>query len=183
MVTIGLDLSMNSTGVCINTDSKKFKYFIISAKLTKKQANFVHDSVKLIDYHKVNPEGEYSQKEAIKTSNINMICRHISNIVSQYQPEIVNIEGVSFGSVGSAALIDLTGLNFMVRKMLLDKQIRFNIISPTQNKKFATGNGSADKNLMIDAWKRLDTNIKDIDEIKIDDLADAYFLSRFEFGS
>ena len=25
-------------------------------------------------------------------------------------------------------------------------------------------------------------NVKDINEIKIDDLADAYFLSRFEFG-
>ena len=70
-----------------------------------------------------------------------------------------------------------------VRKMLLDKQVSFNIISPTQNKKFATGNGSADKSLMIDAWKRLDTHIKDIDEIKIDDLADAYFLSRFEFSA
>lgn len=182
MITIGLDLSMNSTGVCVNIDSKEFKYYIISAKLTKKQANFQHANVKLIDYHKVNPEGEYSQKEAIKTQNINSICHFIENIVSHYHPDAVNIEGVSFGSVGSAALIDLTGLNFMVRKMLLDKQVSFNIISPTQNKKFATGNGSADKNLMIDAWKRLDTSVRDINEIKIDDLADAYFLSRFEFG-
>ena len=46
-----------------------------------------------------------------------------------------------------------------------------------QNKKIATGNGGADKDLMIDAWKRLDKSICDVDSIKIDDLADAFFLA------
>ena len=55
----------------------------------------------------------------------------------------------------------------------------FVIVSPTQNKKFATGNGSADKDLMVFSWKKIEKCISDITEIKIDDLADAYFLSNY----
>lgn len=181
MITIGADLSVNSTGICVNRDGV-FDYYIIASKLTKKQQAFVHPNVHIIHYQKDQPDGEYHVKEAIKTTNINRIINAIDYIVRKNHPDVVNIEGVSFGSVGSAALIDLTGLNYMLRKHLLDLNIPFNIISPTQNKKFATGNGSADKNMMVDAWKRLDSNIKGINEIKIDDLADAYFLSRFEFS-
>lgn len=184
MVTIGLDLSINSTGICINRDNV-CDYYIISSKLTKKQQNFTHSYVHLLEYHKVQPEGEYHEKEDVKTHNINRIVEMIKYIITHKSGpkpiDMVNIEGISFGSTGSAALIDLSGLNYMVRKMLIDNNIPFNIISPTQNKKFATGNGSAEKDIMIDAWKRLDRNISNIIEIKIDDLADAYFLSRFTF--
>lgn len=176
MISIGLDLSINSTGICINKDGK-CKYYIIASKLTKKQQEFDHKYVHLIQYDKLQPEGEYNVKETIKTNNINNIVLEIEKIIKKYKPDQVKIEGISFGSTGSAALIDLSGLNYMVRKMLIDNNIPFNIISPSQNKKFATGNGSAEKDVMIDAWKRLDKNISNITEIKIDDLADAYFLS------
>ena len=66
----------------------------------------------------------------------------------------------------------------MVRYMLTSLGIPFTIISPTSNKKNATGNGNADKDMMIDAWRRLDHSISDIQDIKIDDLADAFFLSQ-----
>ncbi len=181
MITIGLDLSINSTGVCINKDNTTFKYFIITSKLTKKQLVFKHRRLKLIGYNKQVSEGDYTEKEYIKTLNINKIVDEIEKIVKHYKPDAVNIEGISFGSTGSAALIDLSGLNYMVRKMLIEHNIKFNIISPTQNKKFATGNGSAEKDVMIDAWKKLDRDMNDIIDIKIDDLADAYFLSRFIF--
>ncbi len=179
MTTIGLDLSINSTGICINIDNQIFDYYIITPKLTKKQQLFSHKHVKLITYDKVIPEGEYSDKEFTKTFNINKIVIEIENVILKYSPDFVNIEGVSFGSTGSAALIDLSGLNYMVRRMLIEHDIKFQIISPTQNKKFATGNGSAEKDIMIDAWKKLDKNISNIKDIKIDDLADSYFLSRF----
>jgi Holliday junction resolvasome RuvABC endonuclease subunit len=48
-----------------------------------------------------------------------------------------------------------------------------------QNKKFATGIGNADKEHMIFSWLMIEKHLKDIKEIKIDDLADAYFLSNF----
>ena len=39
MKTIGLDLSINSTGICINTNGK-YKYYIICSKMTKKMKEF-----------------------------------------------------------------------------------------------------------------------------------------------
>lgn len=176
MTNIGLDLSINSTGVCVNKDGK-CSYYIITSKMTKKMQNFEHKYVKYILYNKQEVDGEYSEKETIKTNNINNIVLEIEKIIKKYKPDQVKIEGISFGSTGSAALIDLSGLNYMIRKMLIDNGVSFVIISPSQNKKFATGNGSAEKDVMIDAWKRLDKNIQDITEVKIDDLADAYFLS------
>ena len=64
--------------------------------------------------------------------------------------------------------------------VLKELEVNFNIISPTQVKKFACANGQADKDIMIDAWKRLDKGINDIKGIKIDDLADSYFLSHYQ---
>ena len=68
----------------------------------------------------------------------------------------------------------------MVRNIALDNNINIFIASPTQNKKFATGNGQAEKDVMISAWKKADPKVLDIPSyIKIDDLADAYFLARY----
>ena len=89
------------------------------------------------------------------------------------------MEGVSYGSIGSAALVDLCFLNSAIRMVLKKQNIDFQIVSPTSLKKFACANGQADKDVMIDAWKRLDPNIKDIKDIKVDDLADSYFLAHY----
>jgi Holliday junction resolvasome RuvABC endonuclease subunit len=177
MKVIGLDLSINSTGVCINNNGK-YKYYIICSKMTKKMKEFDNKYIKLIEYNKQSVEGEYSEKELIKTNNIYNIIGELKSIIKKEKPDECRIEGISYGSVGSAALVDLSGLNFMVRQMLIDLKIPFKIISPTSNKKFAVGNGQADKDIIIDSWLRLQPHLKGID-IKVDDIADAYFLSNY----
>ena len=62
----------------------------------------------------------------------------------------------------------------------MNKGVDFKIIPPTGLKKFAVANGSADKELMVYAWQTLQPHLKNITDIKIDDLADAYFLSNYE---
>jgi Holliday junction resolvasome RuvABC endonuclease subunit len=108
---------------------------------------------------------------------------HVVNIIDSLNVDNhtikVYMEGVSYGSIGSAALIDLSFLNATIRMVLKMKEIEFVIVSPTSVKKFACANGQAEKDIMIDAWKRLDKNISDINTIKVDDLADAYFLSHY----
>jgi hypothetical protein len=89
------------------------------------------------------------------------------------------MEGVSYGSVGSAALVDLSFLNASIRMVLKENGVKFDIVSPTSLKKFACANGQADKDVMVDAWKRLDENVRDVTGIKIDDLADSYFLAHY----
>lgn len=186
-ITIGIDPSINSTGVCINDKTnKKRMYFIITSKMTKKMKSFNHEYVKYLPYIKedVSSNYTYSEKENKKFSNIVNICEKISDILNLFHhPDDdleVFMEGVSYGSVGSAALVDLSFLNSAIRMMLRYNNIPFTIVSPTSLKKFACANGQADKNLMIDAWKRMDKNISDINEVKIDDLADSYFLSCYK---
>ena len=176
---MGLDLSINSTGICVNNNGK-YRYYIICSKLTKKLREFDNKYIKIIEYNKDSVEGEYSKKESIKTKNIYNIVVEIKNIIKKEKPDECRIEGISYGSTGSAALIDLSGLNFMVRQVLIDMNIPFQIISPTSNKKFAVGNGQADKDVIVDSWLRLQPHLKDID-IKVDDIADAYFLSNYYY--
>ena len=189
MVRIGIDPSLNSTGICVNIDGKQFKYWIITSKMTKKMKEFKHDDVHYLPYDKADTNkklNEYAAVEFNKANNIYNICERIKSIIKAciewYAEDNLNncevfMEGVSYGSVGSAALVDLAGLNFAIRNVLIDLNVDFTIVSPSQNKKFATGNGAAEKDVMIDAWKRLDRSIADITEIKVDDLADAFFLS------
>lgn len=180
-IRIGIDPSINSTGVCINdTTSNTITYYIIASKMTKKMKDFKHKYVIIKPYNKQDSKNDqYSEKENKKFTNILNICDNLFNILQPLLEHDVEayMEGVSYGSVGSAALVDLSFLNSALRMTLVNNKIPFTIVSPTSLKKFACANGQAEKEVMIDAWKRMDKNIAKITDIKIDDLADSYFLS------
>ena len=85
------------------------------------------------------------------------------------------MEGVSYSSNGS--VVDLAGLNYCIRMLAMKYNIKLIIVPPTTLKKSAIANGQATKDMMIDAWRRLE-NINE-NRIKIDDISDAYFLAHF----
>ena len=195
-IEIGIDPSINSTGVCVkitkNSRKPVFYYYIISSHCTKKMNQFCHKYIKIIEYpssknnFKTISEDSKNNFKTIsedyikKSLNIYNICEEIEKIIKKYKPSHISMEGVSYGSIGSAALVDLAGLNFVIRTLFIKHNIPFTIVSPTENKKFATGNGQSEKDVMVDAWKRLDKNINNVVDIKIDDLADAFFLSNLK---
>ena len=207
MISIGIDPSINSTGICVRTPDT-YKYYIICSKMSGKMKSFIHNRISIIDYSKKPITGlEYSDKEYVKSENIHKIIGVIGDIIDHYvqgnslgsnnlytgisdesdkgsdeisDEIIVNMEGISYGSTGSAALADLAGLNFAIRMLLIEKGIKFKIVSPISLKVFATSNAGASKEEMSWAWKLLDKEMGNIDKIKIDDLADAYFLCRYE---
>lgn len=185
MIKIGIDPSINCTGICVSYESLNI-YYMIPSKMTKKMLDFKHEYINIIPYIKNSGGGEYPEKEKFKTYNIYSICGIIKNIINDItethvgEEVSINMEGVSYGSVGSAALVDLSGLNFAIRITLLNMGLDINIISPTSVKKFAVANGGAEKDIIIDAWRRLDKNISQVKNIKIDDLADSFFLAHYE---
>lgn len=181
MITMGIDPSINCTGICIYDDVlNDHTYYMIVSKLNKKLKNFSNDKVHVIEYGKLESnKGEYSTKEFNKSNNVYSICTIIRDVIRQYKPDLVQMEGISYGSRGSSALADLAGLNFAIRMMIIKESVKFNILAPTSVKKFAVGNGSAEKDVMIASWKKLDRNISNISEIKIDDLADSFFIVHF----
>ena len=182
MVIMGIDPSINCTGICIyDTIMNSHTYYMIVSKRTKKMKEFKHENVTIREYHKLDSnKGEYHIKEYNKAQNILDIVHHIKDIMHWHEPDLVQMEGVSYGSTGSAALVDLSGLNFSIRMMLIEESVEFNILAPTAVKKFAVGNGAADKDVMIASWKKLDKTIENIVDIKVDDLADSYFIAHYK---
>lgn len=182
MIILGIDPSINCTGICIyDTVTNVHLYYMIAAKCTKKMKEFSNDYVHIVDYGKrESNKGEYHTKEYNKSQNIYDICVIIRDLIQNYEPDLIQMEGISYGSRGSAALADLAGLNFAIRMTLIGEGIPFNILAPTTVKKFAVGNGAAEKDVMIASWKKLDKNIKYITDIKVDDLADSYFIAHYK---
>lgn len=177
MKTIGIDQSINSTGICIWDENKNLYYNIVS-KLTKKQKEFTdHPSFDLtiIEYEKYTEHEDYIKKEESKTKNIYNITKIIEGLIRKHNPDILLMEGVSYSSNGS--VVDLAGLNYCIRMLAIKYDIKLIIVPPTTLKKSAIANGQATKDMMIDAWRRLE-NINE-NRIKIDDISDAYFLAHF----
>lgn len=182
MIIMGIDPSINCTGICIYDDVNNINYYyMIVAKMNKKMQQFSNDNVKIISYNKQEcSKGDYSTKEFNKSMNVYNICDYIRDIIQHHEPDLVKMEGISYGSRGSSALADLAGLNFAIRMTIINESnLPFKIVAPTSVKKFAVGNGNVEKDVMIASWKKLDKNITSINEIKLDDLADSYFLAHF----
>ena len=57
MVKIGIDLSINSTGICINVGGE-YHYYIITSKRTRKLNKFVNDHINILFYDKKESDSE-----------------------------------------------------------------------------------------------------------------------------
>lgn len=197
MTTIGLDLSISSTGVCICVDGEVKKYVLIQNKPTKKCLSYLKQhpehKIEMIVYGRLNASKvqpltqsrrptclRYEVREQAKTITLYNITQAIIKLVDEWKPDKVVIEGVAYNANGNTA--DLSGLNFMVRGALILNGLEFDavkIVSPNTNKKNATGNGLAKKEQMIEKWAEREK--VDVSELgwncKLDDIADAYFLA------
>ena len=176
---IGIDPSINSTGICVNKNNKNVYYNIVS-KRTKKLEKFISKYINILFYEKNTDKSlNYNEKEVEKAKNILYICNFIKKIIKKHKPTVVIMEGLSYGSNGQ--LGDLGGLNFSIRMVLLEMGVKFVIVPPTTWKKQQLGIAGAEKDIIVKAWKNIDKNIANIDEIKLDDLADSYFLAHFDY--
>jgi len=189
--TVGIDPSINSTGICIHQVGTDHNiYYIVSSKVTKKTIEYCNTSkdinLRLYEKHDTKGVDKYYLKERIKSKNIRNIVSTIEDILYNffmrefYTCDYVVMEGVSYGSVTGAALIDLAFLNSAIREMLNKMKYPFYIVAPTEVKKYAVGNGSAEKSIMMFSWKKLDKNISQLpDWFKADDIADAFFMAHY----
>jgi len=116
----------------------------------------------------------------------NEVAMHVCGVVSTTSDlKIIAIEGLAFGDLGNATR-DLAGLQFVIitalrYRLCIPQDIV--IIPPPTLKKFATENGRADKQMMIDALPEVIRNqFKEAGYKKttgLSDLTDAYWLARF----
>lgn len=195
-IFVGIDPSLNSTGICIlfyedNVFVKDMYYIVKPNKLTKKEQkvqdtliNFdyaLYDKIDLDIYKDNNLFSEYW-----KTINMISIVKKIKECIydniqgrQNYVLYIVQ-EGISYGSsIRTKSVFDLAGLNYMIRNEFINKEeIRFFISPPTHIKKFATGIGNCKKELIIELFKGINPELSNRLP-KVDDIADAYFMAKY----
>ena len=195
---IGVDPSINSTGVSVliyegDKLIEERSFIIKPDKLTKKEIAAETknaDKFAYVLYEKLIPSKEENNtlSEIAKTKNFMCICDNVRDIIIHYARKYNNAidiygcqEGISYGSVTrTKSIFDLAGLNFMLRTMFLSLNIvcyvELIIGTPGEIKKFASGNGNCNKEIMVQLFKACH---KDLDLPKLDDISDAYWMAKY----
>lgn len=193
-VFIGIDPSINSTGMTIRTDTDYCRFFIIKGdKLTKKEKNAQLDNSEIFEYclyqkENVKDTNNAHERELAKAHNLSTIADTIYNIIEELLQQFRKIssidsvticmEGISYGSIHSAAVMDLAGLNYLIRDRLHHHTVVGTLLvtPPAEIKRFYTGSGNANKQLMISTFKG---SFPDFDLPKIDDICDSEAMAKY----
>lgn len=193
-VFIGIDPSINSTGMTIRTDTGFCRFFIIKGdKLTKKEKNAQLNNYEIFEYclyqkENVKDTNNAHERELAKSHNLSTIADTIYNIIEELLQEFrktstidsvtICMEGISYGSIHSAAVMDLAGLNYLIRDRLHHHTVVGTLLvtPPAEVKRFYTGSGNANKQLMISTFKG---SFPDFDLPKIDDVCDSEGMAKY----
>lgn len=193
-VFIGIDPSINSTGMTIRTDTGFCRFFIIKGdKLTKKEKNAQSDNSEIFEYclyqkENVKDTNNAHERELAKAHNLSTIADTIYNIIEEILQQFrktssidsvtICMEGISYGSIHSAAVMDLAGLNYLIRDRLHHHTVVGTLLvtPPAEVKRFYTGSGNANKQLMISTFKG---SFPDFDLPKIDDVCDSEGMAKY----
>lgn len=193
-VFIGIDPSINSTGMTIRTDTGFCRFFIIKGdKLTKKEKNAQSDNSEIFEYclyqkENVKDTNNAHERELAKAHNLSTIADTIYNIIEELLQKFrktstidsvtICMEGISYGSIHSATVMDLAGLNYLIRDRLHHHTVVGTLLvtPPAEVKRFYTGSGNANKQLMISTFKG---SFPDFDLPKIDDVCDSEGMAKY----
>mgnify|MGYP002575331492 FL=1 len=193
-VFIGIDPSINSTGMTIRTDTGFCRFFIIKGdKLTKKEKNAQLNNYEIFEYclyqkENVKDTNNAHERELAKAHNLSTIADTIYNIIEELLHQFrktstidsvtICMEGISYGSIHSAAVMDLAGLNYLIRDRLHHHTVVGTLLvtPPAEVKRFYTGSGNANKQLMISTFKG---SFPDFDLPKIDDVCDSEGMAKY----
>ena len=193
-VFIGIDPSINSTGMTIRADTGFCRFFIIKGdKLTKKEKNAQSDNSEIFEYclyqkENVKDTNNAHERELAKAHNLSTIADTIYNIIEELLQQLrktstiesvtICMEGISYGSIHSAAVMDLAGLNYLIRDRLHHHTVVGTLLvtPPAEVKRFYTGSGNANKQLMISTFKG---SFPDFDLPKIDDVCDSEGMAKY----
>jgi crossover junction endodeoxyribonuclease RuvC len=146
-IVLGLDLSLVSTG-CVKID-------INTGKITEQ---------KVI---RSKPSGPKPIDELGRLLTI------VDSIKITAEIKIVVIEGLAYMARNTSSLVQLAGLNYLIRDKFECYDIPFIIVAPTSLKKFITGKGNYPKDqVILEIYKRYGISFDD------NNLADAFGLAQ-----
>jgi hypothetical protein len=191
---IGIDYSLSSPGVCVNTSEGEFRYEDCSFYFltgTKKYDNtFKDNDVRYVGTGHKLYTSEPERYNNIADWAIDIIKSHIKEYQIKeklfYWPgnPTIQIEDYSYGSTGRVFHI-AENLGLLKYKLKMECDWDYTLLPPSVIKKFATDKGNANKELMLEAFEK-DTgvNLEVLFDTKskspITDVADAYFICKYQ---
>ena len=174
---VGIDYSLNSPAICIAGDDFDFNkcsfHFLTSKKkhIGKFGKNIFGYEIK--DYN--TPIERFSN---ISTWALDIIHKHKANTAKVF------IEGYSFGSKGQAVFQIAENCGILKYKLQMSPSMLYETIVPSVVKKYASGKGNADKQLMYDSF----TKHTGVDLMKmfdmgklnnpVTDIIDSYYIAK-----
>lgn len=180
MSILGVDYSLNSPVVCIFNPDKLDILECGFAFIAQKKAQEGK-------FHTFKPKDGFCSPfgEDIEVRGHDRYQRNLSMIdwaVTNYRPTKVCFEGYAFAAKGDSAY-QLAENGGIAKHWLWNKGIDVEIYAPNTVKKYATGNGNADKKMMYKAWlKAKGPDLEKLLEGKADknpisDIVDAYWVA------
>ena len=190
---IGIDYSLSSPGVCVNTSEGEFRYEDCSFYFltgTKKYDNTFKDN----DVRYVGTGHKLYTSEPERYNNIaDWAIDIIKSHIKEYQIKeklfhwpgnpTIQIEDYSYGSTGRVFHI-AENLGLLKYKLKMECGWDYTLLPPSVIKKFATDKGNANKDLMLDAFEKdTGTNLAQVfdttSKSPVSDVADAYFICKY----
>ena len=205
-VFVGIDPSISSTGVAVWIKETNFYHlYNIRNKRTKKEEKQMPAAgpIDVVMYRYADPNrykgGDQHKFELAKTLNLINIAKEIRKIlyrlILEHNGGALDIEMYACietnafrAGARSVSLADLCGLNFLIRNTVINLNSEFACgvdarlicATPSEIKKYATGRGDADKELMLFCFSLLRPDIAETyGFMKLDDLADAHFMMNY----
>lgn len=180
-ITIGLDWSLTSPGICIIENGNPTFHFLTEKK---KFQTKLRDW--LIGYQYPEYSSDIERYSKLAKWAIDTITKHYKTDERNWleKPKIA-IEGFSFGSTGSR-LFQIAENAGVLKYVLTQNDLEFTTIPPTVIKKFLSGKGNSKKIVMIESFIKK-TGIKlheefgssKLDVKPVDDLVDAWALASY----
>ena len=192
---IGIDYSLSSPGICVNTSEEEFRYedckfyYLTNTKkyegTFKEKMAFGTSAVEYIGtpHRPYNSEPERYNNIANWAIDIIKLYGDAKTGINRINPTI-QIEDYSFGSTGRVFHI-AENLGLLKYKLKIECGWEYTLIAPSVIKKFATDKGNANKEMMLGAFQEdtgvnlgelFDSSVKS----PITDVADAYFICKYQ---
>lgn len=180
MFTVGIDYSLNSPAITIHEgnvwDPEKCKifYFVRKQKMLFKDPTF-HPSL-------------YKEFKTSQERYENLSKWVFETLLKETHGKVtIYIEGYAFGASGKW-LLQMAENVGVLKFLLYSSGYEFHDVGPTQAKKFGTGKGNADKDLVIKQFEtetgydlRKRTLETTVGLNPISDIADSYFICKYGF--
>jgi len=178
---IGIDPSLNCTGICVRyKDYEKF-YVVTSHKEKRFITDCENHNINYI-YCEIPKKSHNSSTDALnETRRIIYISKQISAVVgseialNRVCDCLVRMEGCALRALGKVE--SLFALQHIIRERLIELGVNIEIRTPSNNKKLFTGKGNANKELMVSTFLQEHKELTDITAKFLDDIADAYSLT------